>query len=157
MAAYAALAFLSLLWDSSFLLIKIAACAFDPFALALARNGVAALSPRRQRMRNERAVNGDQSEPFDLTLREQHPIERIASRRLGLDRGEGMALVDRDDPYAQSVEKLGQGAEARLQPELAQSMLDGDFPKAGRAQMLLIVSVAQQRRNARRQADCAAR
>jgi drug/metabolite transporter (DMT)-like permease len=42
MAAYAALAFLSLLWGSSFLLIKIAARAFDPFALALARGGVAA-------------------------------------------------------------------------------------------------------------------
>jgi drug/metabolite transporter (DMT)-like permease len=42
MAAYAALAFLSLLWGSSFLLIKIAARAFDPFALALVRGGVAA-------------------------------------------------------------------------------------------------------------------
>jgi drug/metabolite transporter (DMT)-like permease len=42
MAAYAALAFLSLLWGSSFLLIKIAARVFDPFALALARGGVAA-------------------------------------------------------------------------------------------------------------------
>jgi len=42
MAAYAALAFVSLLWGSSFLLIKIAARAFDPFALALARSGVAA-------------------------------------------------------------------------------------------------------------------
>ena len=42
MAAYAALAFLSLLWGSSFLLIKIAARAFDPFGFALARVGVAA-------------------------------------------------------------------------------------------------------------------
>jgi drug/metabolite transporter (DMT)-like permease len=42
MAAYAALGFLSLLWGSSFLLIKIAAGALDPFALALARGGVAA-------------------------------------------------------------------------------------------------------------------
>ena len=42
MAAYAALAFLSLLWGSSFLLIKIAARAFDPFSFALARVSVAA-------------------------------------------------------------------------------------------------------------------
>jgi drug/metabolite transporter (DMT)-like permease len=42
MAAYAALAFLSFLWGSSFLLIKIASRAFDPFAFALARVGVAA-------------------------------------------------------------------------------------------------------------------
>ena len=42
MAAYAALAFLSFLWGSSFLLIKIASRAFDPFDLALARVGVAA-------------------------------------------------------------------------------------------------------------------
>ena len=42
MAAYASLAFLSLLWGSSFLLIKIAARAFDPFGFALARVGVAA-------------------------------------------------------------------------------------------------------------------
>ena len=42
MAAYAALAFLSFLWGSSFLLIKIASRAFDPFAFALARVAVAA-------------------------------------------------------------------------------------------------------------------
>ena len=41
MAAYAALAFLSLLWGASFLLIKIAARLFDPFGSALARVGVA--------------------------------------------------------------------------------------------------------------------
>ena len=42
MAAYAALAFLSFLWGSSFLLIKIASRTFDPFEFALARVGVAA-------------------------------------------------------------------------------------------------------------------
>lgn len=42
MAAYAGLAFLSFLWGSSFLLIKIAARALDPFDFALARAGVAA-------------------------------------------------------------------------------------------------------------------
>ena len=42
MAAYTALAFLSFLWGSSFLLIKIASRAFDPFAFALARVTVAA-------------------------------------------------------------------------------------------------------------------
>ncbi len=44
MAAYAALAFLSFLWGSSFLLIKIAARAFDPFSFALARVSVASLA-----------------------------------------------------------------------------------------------------------------
>jgi drug/metabolite transporter (DMT)-like permease len=42
MAAYAALAFLSFLWGSSFLLTKIASRAFDPFQFALLRVGVAA-------------------------------------------------------------------------------------------------------------------
>ncbi|MGB7975656.1 MAG: DMT family transporter [Roseiarcus sp.] len=42
MAGYAGLAFLSFLWGSSFLLIKIASRAFDPFDFALARVGVAA-------------------------------------------------------------------------------------------------------------------
>jgi drug/metabolite transporter (DMT)-like permease len=42
MAGYASLAFLSFLWGSSFLLIKIASRAFDPFNFALARVGVAA-------------------------------------------------------------------------------------------------------------------
>jgi drug/metabolite transporter (DMT)-like permease len=42
MGAYAALAFLSFLWGSSFLLIKIASRAFDPFSFALARVAVAA-------------------------------------------------------------------------------------------------------------------
>ena len=37
MAAYVGLAFLSFLWGSSFLLIKIASRAFDPFDFALAR------------------------------------------------------------------------------------------------------------------------
>jgi len=42
MAAYAGLAFLSVLWGSSFLLIKLASRAFDPIGLALVRVGVAA-------------------------------------------------------------------------------------------------------------------
>ena len=42
MAAYPGLAFLSFLWGSSFLLIKIASRAFDPFDFALARVSVAA-------------------------------------------------------------------------------------------------------------------
>jgi drug/metabolite transporter (DMT)-like permease len=42
MAAYAGLAFLSFIWGSSFLLIKIASRAFDPLEFALARVGVAA-------------------------------------------------------------------------------------------------------------------
>jgi drug/metabolite transporter (DMT)-like permease len=42
MAAYAGLAFLSFLWGSSFLLIKIASRAFDPLEFALARVAVAA-------------------------------------------------------------------------------------------------------------------
>jgi drug/metabolite transporter (DMT)-like permease len=42
MAAYAALAFLSFLWGSSFLLTKIASRAFDPLAFALARVTIAA-------------------------------------------------------------------------------------------------------------------
>jgi len=42
MAAYAGLAFLSFLWGSSFLLIKIASRAFNPFNFALARVAVAA-------------------------------------------------------------------------------------------------------------------
>jgi drug/metabolite transporter (DMT)-like permease len=42
MAEYVGLAFLSFLWGSSFLLIKIASRAFDPFDFALARVSVAA-------------------------------------------------------------------------------------------------------------------
>jgi drug/metabolite transporter (DMT)-like permease len=42
MAAYAALAFLSFLWGSAFLRIKVASRAFDPFDFAVARVGVAA-------------------------------------------------------------------------------------------------------------------
>jgi len=39
---YAVLAFLSLLWGSSFLLVKLAARGFEPFGLALGRVGIAA-------------------------------------------------------------------------------------------------------------------
>src|SRR5271166_1457550 len=62
-----------------------------------------ALSPRRQRMRNEGAVDGKEPQSLDLTLREQHPIERIASRRLGFDGRQRVAFVDRDNPDAQAV------------------------------------------------------
>src|SRR5580700_6094048 len=47
MAAYAGLAFLSFLWGSSFLLIKIASRAFDPLEFALARVAVAAAAHER--------------------------------------------------------------------------------------------------------------
>ncbi len=54
-------------------------------------------------MGNERAVEGDEPQVLDLTLREQHPVERITGRRLGRER---MALVDRNDPDAETVEEL---------------------------------------------------
>jgi hypothetical protein len=33
-------------------------------------------------MRSERAVDGEEPQPLDLTLREQHPIEGIAKKGL---------------------------------------------------------------------------
>ncbi len=71
----------------------------------------ATLSPRRQRMRDKGAVDGDEAQALDLTLREQHPVERIGGRRLRFDGSERVALVDRDNPDAEAIEKLGQGAE----------------------------------------------
>ena len=56
-----------------------------------------------------RAVDGEE-QSLDLTMREQRPVEGVAGDRLGLDRRERVAFVDRDDPDAEAVEKLGQGA-----------------------------------------------
>ena len=53
-------------------------------------------------MRNEGAVDGDEPQALDLTLREQHPIERIARRRLGFDGRQRVAFVNRDNPDAES-------------------------------------------------------
>ena len=99
---------------------------------------------RRQRMGNEGA--GDRHEPqsLDLALRLQHPVERIAGSRLRFDRSNRVTFVDRDDRYAQAVNKLGQGDEIPRHAELAQSEFDGDLPKAARAQMVLVALVAQQ-------------
>ncbi len=59
----------------------------------------------------EGAVDCDEPQSLDLTLREQHPVERIARRRLGFDGNQRVAFIDRDNPDAEAVEKLGQGAE----------------------------------------------
>ena len=56
-------------------------------------------------MGDERPV--DRHEPKTLTLREQHPVERIASLGIGLDGGERVTLIDGDDFNAQAVKKLG--------------------------------------------------
>jgi hypothetical protein len=47
-----------------------------------------------------------------MTLRQQHPVERIAGRRLGFDGSDRVAFVDRDDREPQAEDKLGQGGEA---------------------------------------------
>jgi len=73
-------------------------------------------------MRNEGAVDGDEPQSLDLTLREQHPIERIARCRLRFDGSERMAALDRDDPDAEAVEKLGQGAELVRQLQVAEAV-----------------------------------
>ena len=51
-------------------------------------------------MRNKRAVDGEEPQALDLTLREQRPIKGIARYRVGLDGRERMAFIDRDDPDA---------------------------------------------------------
>ena len=58
-------------------------------------------------MRNEGAVHSKKLQPLDPTLREQHPVERIARHGLGFDGSEGVMLVDRDDLYAHVREEAG--------------------------------------------------
>ena len=57
-------------------------------------------------MRSKSAVDGEEPQTLDLTLRKQHPIERIAGLGFWVDRGERVASVDRDDLNAQAIEKL---------------------------------------------------
>jgi hypothetical protein len=78
-------------------------------ALVAADDMPVRLSPCRQRMGGEGAVDGEEPQALDLTLREQHPIERVAGDRLGLDGHKGVAFVDRDHLDPQAVKKLGEG------------------------------------------------
>ena len=84
-------------------------------------------------MGHEGAVKRDEPQTLDLTLREQHPIEGIPGHGLWFDGSERVTFVDHDDLHAQSLEKLGQSAEADRELEFAQPPLDRDFPKARRA------------------------
>ena len=79
-------------------------------------------------MRRERTVDGDKLQSLNLTLREEQTVERVARRWLRLDRGEGVARVDRDDPDAQHFEKLGERTQSCLQSKLAQPAPDRNFP-----------------------------
>ena len=94
-------------------------------------------------MRNEGAVERDEPQALDLTLREQHPVERIAGHRFWVHSHERMAFVDRYDPDAEASEKPKQGVELNLELELTQPALDRDLPKAGGAPMRLGVVVLQ--------------
>ena len=74
-------------------------------------------------MRDKGAVDGDEPQSLDLALRQQHPVERIARRRLGLDGSQRVAFVDRDYFDAEAVEKLGQGGELVCQLRVVQPAL----------------------------------
>ena len=94
-------------------------------------------------MRDEGAVDGDEPQPLDPTLSEQHPVEWIARRRLRLDGSKRVTLVDPNDLYAHVADERRQGAEGRRQPKFAQSPFDGDFPKARRAQVVLAIALSR--------------
>jgi hypothetical protein len=57
-------------------------------------------------MGHEGAVERDEPQILDLTLREQHPSEGISSHGLWFDASDRVAFVDHDDLHAQSVEEL---------------------------------------------------
>jgi hypothetical protein len=48
-------------------------------------------------MLEQTAIQRYQPQILDLALRQKHPIERVASYRLGVHNGERMMLVDRYD------------------------------------------------------------
>ena len=52
------------------------------------------------------AVDPDEPQALDLTLRQQHPVEGIARPRLRLNGCERMALVDGHDPNAEARERI---------------------------------------------------
>jgi hypothetical protein len=96
------------------------------------------------------AVDREEPQSRDLALREQHPVGRVACCRLRFDRGEGMTLVDREEFYAQSGKKLGQGDELVRQLQFAQPGFDCHLPEARCAQMMLIAAIPQEGRERRR-------
>ena len=53
--------------------------------------------PSPPAMGNGGAVDGHEPQALDLTLRKQHPVEGIASRRLAIDGSDRVAFIDRDD------------------------------------------------------------
>jgi hypothetical protein len=52
------------------------------------------------------AIEGDEPHVLDLALCEQQPVEGVAGRRLSVELGEDVPVIDREDGNAGIVQRL---------------------------------------------------
>lgn len=82
----------------------------------------------REWVAGEGSVESHKSEAVDLTLGQQQAVKWVACRRLRKYLGKGVALVDLDDLRAQFLQQAWERVEGKCQAQLAEPVLDGDFP-----------------------------
>lgn len=80
-------------------------------------------------MTHELVIHRNKPHAFHLALRKQQLIERIARGRHHVQFGKNMMPIDIDDLNAAVLDKRGNLCGLDAKPELAQPMLDRDFPK----------------------------
>jgi hypothetical protein len=71
-----------------------------------------------------------QGEFFKLRLRDKHPVERIAVNHRQSSSGDGVVGADEQGPEPAFLDPLGEPGRLR---QLADRLLDGDFPDSRRA------------------------
>lgn len=79
-------------------------------------------------MGQERPIERGESEILDAALSEQHSIERVARRWIGLDANDGVSTVDRQNGQPDSFHVIGDVVQSHAGVELAEPGLDRDFP-----------------------------
>lgn len=84
-------------------------------------------------MIDQRPVDGDEVQPFDLALRQQKPVEGITRRRLRSGGRQDVPDFDRQDRQARIVKAGLHTLQRNTRIQFPNAGLDRYFPEAGHA------------------------
>ena len=87
-------------------------------------------------MAAEGAVKREQAHILNLALAEQQPIERITGCGLRLDGCQHMLGIDYQHHQTHALDELGEELWRHTKRKLAEPYFNGNFPKAGDANMI---------------------